>query len=150
MRHRCWADHGLRSKYPVPSSASGQSLSEDRAILKYGNLHFLSSGKGREEEGSLCQNNQVEKTRLRPLSLAAVQCGPLLLKLTIGMPAPKEPTAPLVWAWVMVARAASCRCAGCGPGVAHRLPLVPVGPAARGETFRSPGWQLSQTTFLQN
>lgn len=46
MRHPCWADHALRSKYPVPSLVSGQSLSEDRAILKYGNSHFLSSGKG--------------------------------------------------------------------------------------------------------
>ena len=45
MRHRCWADHSLRSKYPVPSSVSKQSLSEDRAVLKYGSSHFLSMGR---------------------------------------------------------------------------------------------------------
>lgn len=77
----------------------------------------------------------MEKTQLRPVRVAAVQSGCSLLKLIVRVSAPQEPTALLVWGWVVVTRAASCRSmgvwsvrrpSGCG------LSLVPVGHAARG------------------
>lgn len=135
----------MNSKDLVHSSASSQFCPEDRPIFKSGNSPLLSSGKGREEEGSLCQDSQVGKTLPSPLSC----CGSVWV-LIGRVPVPEEPTSAVglgldqscvlqmdrVWS--------VCRPSTCG------LSLMPVGHAARAEAFRSPGWQLVQTTFLQN
>lgn len=140
----------MSSKDLVHSSASSQSCPEDRPIFKSGNSPLLSSGKGREEEGSLCQDSQVGKTLPRPLGVAAVQSGYLLLKLIGRVPVPEEPTSAVGLGLdqsciLQMDRVWSVCCPStCG------LSLMPVGHAARAEAFRSPGWQLGQTTFLQN
>lgn len=149
MRHPCWADHALRSKYLVPSLVSS-SPSLKTGYFKIWKFPFPQQWKKRRGRFTVPGQPPARENSAQ----ASLPCCSSV--------------------WTLAAKA-DCRCVcaqgnpqrpwfglGSRPGQRpadvwgvvrvspHRLSLLPVGPAARGETFQSPGWQLSQTTLLQN
>lgn len=91
----------------------------------------ISSAVGRDEKRKVhCARTTGSRKLSSALCLAAVQSGPLLLKSDCrAVSAPMEPTAPLVWAWVTVARAAALQM--CGVGTQCRPQALPPASGSR-------------------